>query len=1024
MALHLIHGPPNSGRAGLVRRRFTEAVDDRPVLVVPTVDDVYAFERELCQAGATLGSEVMAFERLFRAVRASDGSPPSAELTPTQRLRAIATAIAERRGKLGPLRHSAGHPGFAIAFERLLTELQESGLAPEAVEASAQTLDGSVYLGDLANLFAGYIEVRERTGRIDSHVIAREAIALLRRSGESWGKRPVFLYGLDDLTRNQFELIEALAATTTVTVALSHEAGNIALEARASLLEKLEGIGIASDTPTEPDPSNTPEAPLLFHLERGFATGEAEQERPKGDGLVILRSAGERGEAEAIATEVATLLDAGADPAEIAIALRDPRRRGAQLASVLESSGIGTALEAELPVSATSVGGTLIALLQTEFGTKRAADLLRFLRGPSRATPRQVDWLEQRLRRGRVQSAAAALELWRENEGGLPEDLLRVRRAASESPLKLAREVAHLAATMASRPLRSGEDGPTPGPGEGLELRAAAAISGAFTDIVELKELAPSPEELIAAIEGIEFRGWSGPVEGRVRIANPYRLRAARFDHLIVASLQDGEFPRHGDRDDPFLGDAQRALLGLEKRRDTQAEERYLFHACLALPRKQLFLSYRESDENGIAESPSPFLDDVRRLLGRPPEDGSSGPAEPLPVRGRPLSQVVDRVGEAPSENDLARAIAAHGPSANRAHLLEVAGVDGETARRVTARLELAQATEIASRAPGPLSNPATIDSLGAVAAHGGTTLELFDGCSYRWFTSHELNPQRLDPDPDALVQGGLMHEVLDRLFKERPGATSLPRLSSLAAWTERGQQLVAEVAAEREMGEHPTERAVIRRVEGLLARFLGEEAGRETGGFEPWLTEAKFGDEEGSERPALEIDGWRLHGAIDRVDRDSDGRALVIDYKLTTSVTPHVKLEEQAKLQLQLYMVAVAELWGAIPVGGLYHPLRGTSARRPRGVVLDEVGEELSSYILSKTDLVSPEELDALLADARKRASEIVSRMRRGDIRRDPGPALGLRNHNVCPSYCDFAPICRRDRAPEVEEPEEETDQ
>src|SRR5207342_2843086 len=101
---------------------------------------------------------------------------------------------------------------------------------------------------------------------------------------------------------------------------------------------------------------------------------------------------------------------------------------------------------------------------------------------------------------------------------------------------------------------------------------------------------------------------------------------------------------------------------------------------------------------------------------------------------------------------------------------------------------------------------------------------------------------------------------------------------------------------------------------------------------FEPWLTEAKFGDEDGSERPALEIDGWRLHGAIDRVDRDSDGRALVIDYKLSTSVTPHVKLEEQAKLQLQLYMVAVAELWGAIPVGGLYHPLRGTSARRPRG--------------------------------------------------------------------------------------------
>src|SRR5665811_2056887 len=122
------------------------------------------------------------------------------------------------------------------------------------------------------------------------------------------------------------------------------------------------------------------------------------------------------------------------------------------------------------------------------------------------------------------------------------------------------------------------------------------------------------------------------------------------------------------------------------------------------------------------------------------------------------------------------------------------------------------------------------------------------------------------------------------------------------------------------------------RRVETLLDRFLAEEAERDPGSFEPWLLEARFGAEEGSERPALELDGWGLHGAIDRVDRDAAGRALVVDYKLASSVTPRQKLEEQAKLQLQLYLIAVAEQWGAEPVGGIYHPLRGSSARRPRG--------------------------------------------------------------------------------------------
>ena len=48
MPLKLIHGPPNSGRAGRIRRGLIGVLDRDPVLVVPTVDDVYSFERELC----------------------------------------------------------------------------------------------------------------------------------------------------------------------------------------------------------------------------------------------------------------------------------------------------------------------------------------------------------------------------------------------------------------------------------------------------------------------------------------------------------------------------------------------------------------------------------------------------------------------------------------------------------------------------------------------------------------------------------------------------------------------------------------------------------------------------------------------------------------------------------------------------------------------------------------------------------------------------------------------------------------
>jgi RecB family exonuclease len=343
--------------------------------------------------------------------------------------------------------------------------------------------------------------------------------------------------------------------------------------------------------------------------------------------------------------------------------------------------------------------------------------------------------------------------------------------------------------------------------------------------------------------------------------------------------------------------------------------------------------------------------------------------------------------------------------------LLGAAGGE-EVAARLLGRIEAAHEAEAAALAPGPLANPGVIDSLASVGAYGGTTLEEFDVCSYRWFAGHELDPQLLDPAPDPLVQGGLMHAALDRLYTERPGGDALPRPASLATWTERSRAILAEICLERELGEHPAEQAMARRVERLLARFLAEEAARDTGGFEPWLLEATFGEHEDSERPVLEIDGWGLHGAIDRVDRAPDGSALVLDYKLSGRVTPREKFEEKAKLQLQLYLLAVAEHWGASAVGGLYHPLRGTSVRRPRGAVLESAAARLGSYRLYDGDLVDEAGLEELLAEARMRAGGIVARMRAGGIRRDPGPRPGLRDHDVCPTYCQFAPICRRDRA------------
>jgi ATP-dependent helicase/DNAse subunit B len=1056
--LKLILGPPNSGRAGVVRRRYLETLERDPVLVVPTIDDVFAFERELCGEGAALGGTVLTFGALFGQIATAAGRPPGAVLSPAQRRRCVEVAVEELTRRLGPLRRSAGRPGFAAAFARLLDELQAAGVGPGDVEASAGTLEGSAYLADVATLFAGYEAARERSGRLDAAGIAREAVALMRADPGPWAGRPVYLYGLDDLTPAQFDLVEALAAATEVTIAVPFEEGNEALAARGELLGRLrDRLGpVAEETEVPADPGNT-ESAQLYALARGFGfPGTAPTPLPAPSDLTLLRSAGTRAEAEAIAAEVSRLIHAGASPDEIAVALRDPGRRGPEVEAALETNGIAAALEAEVPVGSTSVGGAVAALLETAFGTGRAADLLRYLRGPSGFSPGRVDWLERAIRRERISDAEAALARWRGKAGGTdaedrtdradgddarvgedPRDLRRLREAAAESPAALCAAVAGLAGTMASRPFKTGDDGPRLGPGDGLELRAAGSIAAALSDLAALGPLAPAPERLAATVAALDFRVWSGPVEGRVRIASPYRLRAARFDHVFVGSLQDGEFPRRDRGGDPFLSEAQREQLGLDPRRDTEAEERYLFGVCLALPRRRLFLSYRDSDENGAAESRSPLLEEVRALLApgderRPEEsDGATtagsadpeaggDPVEAAITRVRGLADVVAPLAEAASVDELARALAAHGPRADPGALLAAVGIEDDLTASLVDRLRRARRAEAAARAPGPLTNPAVLAALAAVEAYGGTTLEGFDECSYRWFAGHELDPQPLDPTPDPLVQGGLIHAVLERLYRERPGGDALPRPSSLTKWIDRGRTLLTEQLAEREIGDHPAERAMARRVERLLERYLGEEAARDPGGFEPWLLEARFGAGEEAERPTLDLGGWGLHGAIDRIDRAPDGRAVVLDYKLASSVTARDKFEERAKLQLPLYLLAAQIHWGADPVGGIYHPLKGTSNRRPRGVVAKGSAGDLADYNLYGPDLVDDEALEEVLETTRRRGGAIVERIRTGDIRRDPGPREPLRGHDQCPTWCSFAPICRRDRAPSYVEQEE----
>lgn len=1010
MSLNVIAGPSGSGRGGEVLDGFRAAIEREPVLVVPTSDDVDRLERELCAgAGGMLGGTVTSFPGLFREVGRSLGIAALDGLSPTQRVwlaRAATAATPLRR-----LSRSSRHGGFAPALEDLLTDLQSSGLDAAAFAAAAAAGDAGAYERELAALFASYESLRDERGLSDEHQLAARTTATLRSDPGAWSGRPVFLYGYDDLTREQIELVGALAEACEVTVTVTFE-DRRALAARAQLLgilrDELGAVVVARARAADGGRPAT-----LEHLERHlFEPGAA---RVTADGsLRLLEGAGERGEAELIGRRIARLLADGADPDSIAIAVRSPDRQAPVIARTLGRLGIPLAPEASVPLALTATGAALLELLQISGGEGSAGTVVSLLRRPARARPEQVDWLERAVLRGRMQTAEEALAEWA-GDGDQPRTIwaLDALAEAGGDPAALAAALTRVAADVAERPhLRSGL---VPSGGPALELRAASEAARALEEIVALGDLAPrEPAALAELLAHVRVPLWRGPTEGRVRILSPYRLRATRVAHLFVAGLADGSFPATRAAD-PLLSDERRRALGLPARSDPADEERYLFHACVAKPGRRLHLSYPASDEAGATAPRSAFVDEVRDLLSPPPTpDPADDPLEPELVERATLTDFVAMPEDASSFGDLTRSLAAAGGDVEaRAAALSL---PAKTAERAVEAVGSARRRLRASRAPGPLLQPDILAELGAQDLFGASTIEEYHLCSYRWFVNHELSPRRIGPDPEPLENGGIVHAALERLYGEAPGDEARPAPETVERWSGRAGEIVREVAAERgwDIGSAAAT-VTLKRLDAVLARFLRRDAA--TGGPlmpEPDLLEVGFGDRPDDRYPPADLGAFRLRGAIDRIEV-GNGFALIRDYKLSAKVTAGAKLVEEGKLQLPLYMLA-ARGFGLEPIGGLYNPLGAGREDRPRGLLdKDHKGGLIPAATAAhySTDFKDPETLAEIVEEALAEATRVVSEIRAGRIDRNP-------RGGSCPRWCGLAPICRVERGVPIRDDED----
>jgi ATP-dependent helicase/DNAse subunit B len=953
MPLHLVTGPANAAKARVVLDAARSRAAASPLLVVPTTADVEIYRRELAADGAVLGVRVERFDGLLREL-AFRGGIPGGTLTELQRERVAAAAIAAT--PLERLADAARTPGFASALVAFAEELGEARIEPprfvQAVRAwAAGDPARAPFAEELGALVLAYRREQDRTRRRDRPRHVTAALDALRTDPARWGGTPVFLYGFDDLSPLQRDVIDTLANAVgaDVMLSLTFEPGRTAFAARATLHQELLALGATEQRLDAVSDYYAPAArAALHHVERALyepVDGGAARVDP-GGAIVALEGGGERAEVELVAAEVARLIREGVPPEEIAVVHRGLDAVAPLVDLVFRTYDIPAAVRRTIKVGHTALGRGLIAMVRCALLDASADELLVWLRTPGvLKTPAFADRLEARARQEGARTAREARVLWERERWSL-EALDHLADAYDKKGVKgLADRVAAETALLLAAPYRRAA--PVFDAEGELDARVAAQIRRALRELAQLPpELQPDPAALAATLDGLEVYVGSRAGAGHVTVTKPQSLRARRVRALFCLGMNEGVFPAPA-RPEPFLGDDERrainAASGLRLRlhEDALNVERLFFYVAASRPTDLLALAWHAADDEGAPAVRSLLVDDVADLLT---EGWADRP------RRRELGAAGWPAAEAPTEREAARFAAAAAPPA-------------------------------APPLIGHLHTDAALGPLRERHTWSASQLEVWASCPVKWFVERHLRPEVLVPDPEPMIRGELAHRVLEIALSTlaADGGLSPARLPEARALV---RSALGEHADDYKISPNPERlRSALRRLEVDLVRYL-EFAAHAGSAFTPSRFEVQFGNAE-DPYPPLELDdgALRLAGRIDRVDVDAAGReAIVYDYKGKTA-TEQAKWLEKGKLQIALYMLTLRHVLGLEPVGGFYQPLGGADAR-PRGAILRDADPGLASVGTDRLDEDALEELLAACADAARAA---VSEIRAGAL--DPKP-------------------------------------
>ena len=963
-------------------------------------------------------------------------------LTPQGSVMLLAKVIEENRGGLVYYSKAARANGFAEEIYAALTALRNSGITPEKLRDAARRAPENVRgkFADMALIFDSYVSA---LGKRHSDSTTRlEAYAAWLKEG---GAVPAHFYVVDfyDFKSPELDILAGLAKSAlSLTVGMVGGRGGpnerIYCDAAADRLIAACGGG-------EIERAHETLHPALDVISRRLFSYEPPEERTECAGKVRLVAARTRTEEiDFLMREIVSKVRAGGRYRDFEVVVSDVEGYKAELKSAFLRSGIPFFIDTREMLSEQTKTRFLLAALAAVRSGLRRADVMEVVKNPlfCGACPEGEDAafrFENYCLRYNVDHSRFA-EPFKFGEDGErePAEAVRMRLAEALAPLAFKGEVSaeefvervrkfldafekewrkHIAKLTETSLYYAKCADQVDEKINSLLDELADTIDSAgdepffermFKSAVQTVKIALVPTWLDCVYVGGTSNRYLGGGDVYILGANVGKLPAGASGGMIVSP-----------RDEELLERLDVPVTPTSMQR-TYAELMAVTE-IMKRPKGTLTVCFPESDPSGELRPSSV----VSELVGMLSEGG-----EPLRV------ERAERVFPETSGEEREEAVGAAFPTEKACMHAVLAGISAPprngalaAAERFLSEKDAGTVSRIRRRVRPETMLDEDVAKTVAVRMGGRTDasrLETFFGCPYKYYFAYVLGVRkREDAKSDGRVFGTLMHEVLERFFERvMEGKVESENVETLAGEL-FDAALLTDPAVAASAEDPAIARALVRlrREAVAVCRILFDAEERSE--FKPVFVEAVIG---GETLPALILDdgnGGKLsfRGRVDRVDA-SDGKFYVVDYKTYKNAgLDFGEVYAGKRLQLFLYMEAIAEDTGMSPVGVFYLPLsfdfskEGASWRYSGCLIDDEeeakrmdpaFGKEGESILPCKKDssgaLKSPVHLSG--AAMRRVGAYVRSLAVMGAKQAAEGKIAPEPLEHEC-MYCDYRGIC-----------------